>query len=155
MNTNDLKNLKNDVLKKVNGELKAKGVTVNNIEEDARAMSVQVGMVLHPICGGADDIKTGNPINGTDAQGRPTVNGFSYIDTVEGIRLTESQLTRLGNGLQLNGTKKIDRFVDFAAKCIDAKAANQKVEIRVVSKYANTLSNGQTQGLPVFSMTIA
>lgn len=155
MNTNDLKNLKNAVLTKVNGELKAKGVTVNNIEEAARAMSVQVGMVLHPICGGADDIKTGDPISGTDAQGRPQVNGFSYIDTAEGIRLTESQLTRLGNGLTLNGTKKIDRFVDFAAKCIDAKADGKKVELRVMAKYANSLSNGQTQGLPVFSMTIA
>lgn len=154
METTKLNELKKAVLAKVEKEFKDKGITVNNIKENARAMSVQPGMVLHPICKSAADILTGDPINGVDAQGKPQVNGFSYINTEEGIRLTESQLTRLGNGLNLNGTKKIDRFVDFAAKCIDANEADKRVEIAVTTKYSNTLSNGQTQGLPVFAMTI-
>lgn len=150
MNANELKDFTKKVAEKVTTELKAKGVTVINIEEAARAMSLQPGMVLHPVCKGIDDIKTGDPIDGVDAQGNKTVNGFAYLDTKEGLRITESQISRLGNGMTLEGKTKAARFAHFCSLCMEHP---ESIEVRVQTKYQNTLSNGQTQGLPVFALT--
>lgn len=152
MNANELKDFTKKVAEKVTNELKAKGVTSINIDEAARAMSLQPGMVLHPVCSGIDDIKTGDPIDGgINAEGKKVVNGFAYLDTKEGVRITESQISRLGNGMtELEGKTKAARFAHFCSLCMEHA---DTIEVKVQTKYQNTLSNGQTQGLPVFSLT--
>ena len=149
MNTNELKDFAKKVYENVAPRLKAVGVTVDNLNENARAMSLQPGMVLHPQCAKIEDIQIGDPIEGVDATGKKVVNGFAFIPTAEGLRLTESQISRLGNGLALDGKTKVERFASFVDLCINHP---DTLEVKVETKYQNTLSNGQTQGLPVFSM---
>ena len=135
----------------VKNGLIASGVDADriNVDQSARAMPLLVGMVVHPIFTKKEDVKFGDAIPGIDAAtGKEVKNGFAYLDTKEGMRLTMSQITRLGNGLSLEGTSQKARFASFCSKVSREEIKGVKVEAR----YSNTLGNGQNQNLPVFSV---
>ena len=116
---------------------------------DARSLGIAKGMKLHPIYSDVSDVKIATVDTGD------TSNTFAYLETEEGVRLSMTQLTRRGSGIQLEGEKELERFTDFCSKLVDAKAKKETVTLSVIGLYGRELPNGQVSRSAVFKMAIS
>lgn len=135
--------VKTELLAKVADTLKNVGIDAN---AERRGMPLQAGQTLHPIITGADDIKT---------QTIPAGNGqpertFLYVDTEEGVRLTPTQITRRGSGIQFNATTIAGAFNEWVERVADAK----RYSLNVSAVFSRPGNNGNMQHSGVFSENI-
>ena len=135
--------IKTALLAKVASTLENVGVGAN---DERRGMPLQSGQTLHPIVTSEDDIHT---------QTIPAGNGqperkFLYVDTQEGVRLTPTQITRRGSGLNFNANTIAGAFAEWIERVADSK----KYSLTVENMFSRPGNNGNMQHSAVFSEAI-